>query len=216
MSLHCSDYYGGGVYVGCAGISIVFFGSEDTPTPVALLGLNARENLYLKDGHHWMARYIPAFVRRYSFVFSRSLDGTSYTLCIDESFQGCNQEGRGQALFDETGAGTEYLHNMMRFVTAYQQQIMQTNVFCQRLIQLDLLDEMTAAFKLLGGEQIQAKGFMAVDRSKLTQLPADTLVQLVRSGELELIYAHLLSIQNFLELLELRRDRQGRHPSLEQ
>jgi hypothetical protein len=59
--------------------SIVFLGSEEAPTPVVLLGLNAEENLYLEDGHRWKARYIPAFVRRYPFVFSRSADGNTYT-----------------------------------------------------------------------------------------------------------------------------------------
>lgn len=184
--------------------SIVFLGSEDAPTPVVLLGLNAEENLYLEDGHRWRARYIPAFVRRYPFVFSRSADGNTYTLCIDESFTGCNQEGRGEALFDVTGAGTDYLNAMMKFATSYQQQIAQTSVFCEKLKQLDVLEEMTARFQLPSGEKAQVKGFMAVDRDKLKQLPGDTLVELASSGALELIYAHLLSMRNFSELLELR------------
>ena len=193
--------------------TIVFVGSEDAPTPVVLLGLNADENLYLEDGHRWKARYIPAFVRRYPFVFSRSADGKTYTLCIDESFVGCNQEGRGQALFDVTGAGTDYLNAMMKFVTSYQQQVAQTTAFCEKLKQLDLLEEMTARFQLPGGEKAQVKGFMAVDRDKLKQLPSDTLADMARSGELELIYAHLISMRNFAELLELREGHQENHPS---
>lgn len=189
--------------------SIVFVGSEDAPTPVVLLGLNAEENLYLEDGHRWKARYIPAFVRRYPFVFSRSADGSTYTLCIDERFQGCNQEGRGEALFDVTGAGTDYLNAMMKFVTSYQQQITQTTAFCEKLKQLDLLEEMTARFQLPSGEKAQVKGFMAVDRAKLSQLPGDTLAELTRTGALELIYAHLLSLRNFAELLELRLGQPG-------
>lgn len=193
--------------------SIVFLGSEDAPTPVVLLGLNADQNLYLEDGHRWKARYIPAFVRRYPFVFSRSEDGNTYTLCVDESFEGCNQEGRGQPLFDVTGAGTDYLNAMMQFVTSYQQQITGTNAFCEKLKELDLLEEMTATSQLPNGEKAQVKGFMAVDRAKLTQLPGDTLAELARSGALELIYAHLLSMRNFAELLELRTGQQGSAPS---
>jgi hypothetical protein len=193
--------------------SIVFVGNEDAPTPVVLLGLNAEENLYLEDGHRWRARYIPAFVRRYPFVFSRSADGNTYTLCIDEGFEGCNQEGRGEALFDVTGAGTDYLDAMMKFVTSYQQQIALTTSFCEKLKQLDLLEEMTARFQLPSGEKAQVKGFMAVDRAKLTQLPGDTLAELARSGALELIYAHLLSMRNFAELLALRTGQPGSHPA---
>lgn len=193
--------------------SIVFLGKEDAATPVVLLGLNAEENLYLEDGHRWKARYIPAFVRRYPFVFSRSADGSTYTLCIDESFQGCNQEGRGEALFDVTGAGTDYLNAMMKFVASFQQQITLTNTFCEKLKELDLLEEMTASFQSPSGEKTRVKGFMAVDRAKLSQLPGDKLAELARSGALELIYAHLLSMRNFAELLELRLHQQGSDPS---
>ena len=188
--------------------SIVFLGSEGAPTPVVLLGLNAEENLYLVDGHRWQARYIPAFVRRYPFVFSRSDDGNRFTLCVDESFEGCNQEGRGQALFDVAGAGTDYLNTMMQFLTSYQQQITITNDFCEKLKQLDLLEAMMATFQLPNGEKAQVQGFLAVDRAKLSQLPGDTLAELARSGALELIYAHLLSLRNFAELLELRTGQQ--------
>ena len=192
--------------------SIVFLGSEGAPTPVVLLGLNAEENLYLVDGHRWQARYIPAFVRRYPFVFSRSDDGNRFTLCVDESFEGCNQEGRGQALFDVAGAGTDYLNTMMQFLTSYQQQITITNDFCEKLKQLDLLEAMMATFQLPNGEKAQVQGFLAVDRAKLSQLPGDTLAELARSGALELIYAHLLSLRNFAELLELRTGQQGSVP----
>jgi hypothetical protein len=112
-------------------------------------------------------------------------------------------------LFDVTGAGTDYLNAMMKFVTSYQQQITQTTAFCEKLKQLDLLEEMTAWFQLPNGEKAQVKGFMAVDRAKLSQLPGDTLAELTRTGALELIYAHLLSLRNFAELLELRLGQPG-------
>lgn len=193
--------------------SIVFLGNEDAPTPVALLGLNAEENLYLEDGHHWQARYIPAFVRRYPFIFARSDDGSTYSLCIDESFAGCNQEGRGNALFDVSGAGTDYLNAMMQFMTSYQQQITRTNTFCERLKELDLLEDMTAQFQMPSGEKAQVKGFKAVDQAKLMALPDATLAELARSGALELIDAHLLSLRNFSELLELRIEQTAGTPS---
>lgn len=193
--------------------SIVFLPNEDSYTPVALLGLNAEENLYLEDGHQWKARYIPAFVRRYPFVFARSEDGSTYTLCIDEKFQGCNQEGRGEALFDVSGAGTDYLNAMMQFVTSYQQQITKTNAFCEKLKDLNLLEEMKATFQLPSGEKAQVMGFMAVDRDKLAQLPPDTLAELTHNGALELIYAHLLSMRNFAELMELRTRQQSSEAS---
>ncbi len=182
--------------------SIVFVGTEEAPTPVVLLGVKPEENLYLVDGYRWKAHYIPAFVRRYPFVFSGGTDANTYTLCIDESYGGWNQQGRGEALFDGEGKGSEFLNGMMKFVTDFQREIARTGAFCERLKQLDLLDPMAAHFKMPGGEEAEVKGFMAVNREKLSQLPGDTLVALAGNGMLELIYAHLLSMRHFGELME--------------
>jgi hypothetical protein len=88
--------------------SIVFLGTEAAPTPVALLGVKPGENLYLEDGHRWKARYIPVFVRRYPLVFAHSAEASTYTLCIDESYGGWKQEGRGEGLFDGEGMGRRF------------------------------------------------------------------------------------------------------------
>jgi hypothetical protein len=40
-------------------------------------------------------------------------------------------------------------------------------------------------------------GFKAVDRKKLTSLPGDTLAELAKTDELELLYLHLQSMRNF-------------------
>ena len=50
--------------------SIVFAGNEDAVMPAVILGVRDRENLYLSEDGKWSAKYIPAFIRRYPFVFS--------------------------------------------------------------------------------------------------------------------------------------------------
>ena len=37
-----------------------------------ILGGEKDQNLYLDDAGKWTARYIPAFVRRYPFVFAQT------------------------------------------------------------------------------------------------------------------------------------------------
>ena len=93
-------------------------------------------------------RYIPAFVRRYPFVFAKDKDNSRLTLCIDEQYGGWNQEGHGKPLFDPEGDGTEFLDSMFRFVTDYQRQFDATLAFCRKLEELDLLEPMKARFKL--------------------------------------------------------------------
>jgi hypothetical protein len=181
--------------------SIVFAGSEGAVSPVVILGLKADENLYLDDSNQWDAKYIPAFVRRYPFVFSKNDEASTFTLCIDEKHGGWNQEGRGQNLFDSKGEGTEYMKKVLNFVQGYQRDFMHTEAFCRKLEELGLLSPMTAKFKLPSGEKAQLTGFMAIDREKLNALPGDKLAEMAKSGMLELIYVHLQSLRNLERVL---------------
>src|ERR1043165_1589646 len=62
--------------------AIVFTGQGDEIMPVAILGVKNDQNLFLDDDGKWNAKYIPAFIRRYPFVFSSNPDGQTLTLCI--------------------------------------------------------------------------------------------------------------------------------------
>ena len=83
---------------------VVFAGAEGGKLPVAILGLKDRENLFITDKGDWEAAYIPAFVRRYPFVFATQDEGKTFTVCLDEGFSGCNEEQRGERLFDDEGS----------------------------------------------------------------------------------------------------------------
>jgi hypothetical protein len=176
--------------------AIVFTGTEESVNPAVILGLKPDENLYLGPQGKWNATYIPAFVRRYPFVFSQSSDKKTLTLCIDEQYKGWNKEDRGKQLFDENGERTEYLKNIIKFVQDYQGQYERTQAFCEKLQALDLLEPMTARFNLPSGHKAHLTGFMAIDRDKLKALPGEKLAELAKTGELELMYVHLQSMRN--------------------
>ena len=180
----------------------VFAGQGDTVQPVVILGLEQEHNLYVDDNGTWDAVYVPAFVRRYPFVFAGSEDGKGWTLCLDESFAGCNREGRGEQLFDADGERTRYLETVLAFLRDYQIQHERTRAFCKRLAELGLLEPMHAQFTLEDGARRTLTGFMAVNRSKLKALRRETLADLAMSDELELIYLHLHSLQNFNRVLQ--------------
>lgn len=181
--------------------TIVFLESGDAVQPVVILGLKADENRYLDEEGRWDAKYIPAFVRRYPFVFSKTQDEKKLILCLDEDYSGWNQEGRGQKLFNAEGEATEYLDKIVDFVKGYQRQFELTLAFCRKLKDLDLLEPVAARFQLPSGEKAQLTGFMAVSKDKLKALPGETLEELVKSEGLELIYAHLQSMRNMGAML---------------
>lgn len=179
---------------------VVFAGTETEVIPVAILGIRAEENLFVTPEHHWDAKYVPAFIRRYPFMFVR--DNDRFVLCIDEQFPGINQEGRGQKLFLDDGKVSPYVENVLKFVRDYQDQFALSQRVCRRLKELGLLEAVQAQIVIAGGRRLSLGGFQAVNREKLKALPAETLAELIKTDEMELIYLHLVSMRNFERLRE--------------
>ena len=176
---------------------IVFAGTNEAFMPVVIVGMRGNENLYVDDQGKWRGRYIPAFIRRYPFVFASGDDGSTLTLCIDEAFTGFNQDGRGERLFDTEGKPSSYVQNVLRFLQGYQAEFERTRAFCKKLETLDLLEPMQAEVTTNTGQFLTLAGFSALNRGRLKGLPGDTLLDMMKTDELELAFTHLHSLQNF-------------------
>ena len=181
--------------------AIVFAGSEDRVMPSAILGVRSEENLFVNADGTWDARYRPAFLRQYPFVFAGREGSDMLTLCLDEEFAGLNAEGRGERLFDSAGERTAYLNGVVEFSQQYQRHFRRTEEFCSRLREHDLLEPMQAQFRTADGAAIQLAGFLAVNRDRLKALDADVIKAFAANDELELIYIHLQSLRNFQSLV---------------
>lgn len=185
--------------------TIVFGGAGTEMIPVVLLGIRDGENLYVGEDGAWTGKYVPAFLRRYPFVFSAddpNAPDALFTLCVDEEFSGCNSEGRGERLFDADGERTQYLQNVLGFLQAYQAQFQRTKQFVARLESLGLLEPMQAQFTLRTGQRATLSGFSVVNRERLKAVPGDKLTELMQADELELIYLHLASLANLSPIAE--------------
>lgn len=167
--------------------------------PVALLGLRENENLFVTAAGKWEARYIPAFVRRYPFVPADVGKG-EVVICIDEA-AGCLSREEGNPLF-EGGKPTPLLENMLNLLRDYQGQAQRTQEFCRHLEENGLLVESDAQARLPDGSSFRLNGLFVVDEKRLQALDKDKAHALFASGELGLIYAHLMSLGNLQRLVE--------------
>ena len=181
---------------------VIVFAGQDAPMPAAILGVQQDQNLFISEDGRWEGRYIPAFVRRYPFVFSSNEENSTFTLCIDKEFPGLNEDDRGEKLFDEEGEKTSYLDKMLDFLQEYQLQFQRTQIFCDKLKELDLLDTMQAHISLPTGSQQSLTGFQVINRERLKALEADKLAELAKTDALELAYLHLQSLNNFSVMVE--------------
>jgi hypothetical protein len=181
--------------------AVVFARSPEGLLPIAITGLRSGENLYVDGAGQWQEKYIPAFVRRYPFVFSTSDDSQTLTLCLDEGFVGASAAGEGERLFTETGDNSPYLNHVIEFLQEYQAHFGRTKVFCQMLEELKLVEPMEANFKTPDGREGSLTGFYVVTRERLKTVPAERLAELAKTDELEMIYLHLHSMQNLRDTL---------------
>lgn len=182
--------------------TIVFSGDENTVLPMAILSLEQDKNDFVAEDGSWTGPYVPAFLRRYPFVFSRSEDGQSFTLCLDEEFEDFNVDGRGERLFDSEGKQTQFLEGMLNFTREYQALFQRTSVFCERLVKNDMLEPATAQFKLPDGETRSLTGFQTISRDKLKALDPEILAEMVKTDELELCYTQIHSLNNLTPLAQ--------------
>lgn len=182
--------------------AIVFGQATDGAIPAAVLGGRDNENVYINADGSWSAPYVPAFIRRYPFVFGSDAKNETFTLMIDEKFGGLNKDGKGERLFDSDGEQTVFLKNTMNFLSEYQGQVQATRGFVKKLEDLGLLEGAEAHLPVPADPERRLRGFLIVSREKLRALPADKLAELNSTGELELIYTHLLSLNNLQKLQE--------------
>lgn len=186
----------------CRDFAIVFAGDENSVLPAALLGLAEGQNSFVDAEGGWSAGYLPAFFRRYPFVFA---DGPeqSLTLCIDEAFEGVNREGRGERLFDSEGNRSRYLEEVLRFSATYQRGFERTRLFCDKLLRLGLLEPAQARFASPEGQTATLAGFQVINRARLKAISETDLKEMFALDELELCFLHLASLPNINRIARL-------------
>ncbi len=193
---------------------VVFLG--DAKQPVAVMGLRQAENLYVSAaGDFRPEAYIPAYVRRYPFVFANDAQAQRMILCIDRAAPFL-AEGAQAPLFVD-GQPSDYVTQAMEFCNNFEQERQRTDSFVKLLTELDLFDVREAVFtprneKGEPGAPQKLADYHAVSEDKLKALPAEKLAELRDNGALGQIYAHLVSLLGWDRLIALAFQRASETP----
>lgn len=180
-------------------------------SPVVVLGLRDGENLYVAADGRWDARYIPAFLRRYPLAYARADDGQN-NVVVDAASESFNNTD-GELLIDPEGLATPFLQDMMKFMDALEQDAQLTRALCQRLQELDLFKPVQIDITLADNQKLAASGLMVIDEAKLKALPDATAGELLRSGVLGILHAHLVSMSNVQRLTDRLLERLPQVPA---
>jgi hypothetical protein len=195
---------------------IIFVG--DDKLPIAVMGLNAGDNMFLRDdGLFEPGIYIPAYIRRYPFVFANDDSAKQMVLCIDRGAEFIVDKDYDQAFFEADGEPSQYTKNCIEFCNNFEIERQRTQSFVQLLKDLDLFETKTASFTPMNpdgtqGEPQKIAEYFGVSEDKLNALPADKLVELRGNGALGQIYAHLLSLVGWDRLVALALARSQAQP----
>lgn len=185
----------------------VAFSPDANATPVAILGLRDNENLFLNEKGEWGEdMYIPAYIRRYPFIFSEMPDSDQLSLCIDMD-PAVVEPGGDQKFFTEDGKPTPLAQNALEFCKSYHAAAQHTLEFGQALHQSGLLVERRAEIVVAGGKRINFSGFRIVDEKKLAELDDATFMEWRKKSWLPFIYAHLFSGAQWQRLTRLLNKR---------
>ncbi len=179
----------------------IVFTTGDNPGAIAIVGLRKDENLMLESKGEWQkGTYIPAYVRRYPFIFLRSNEGDQFALCIDRASKQV-AKGKKTPLFEGKELG-EITKNALEFCKAFQQQHMATEKVAEVLREHDLLSENQGRFNLPDGRSVAITDFMTVDEKKFNELSDEAFLAIRKSGALPPIYCHLISMGSWQRLVE--------------
>lgn len=180
---------------------IVFAGEGDTAIPVAILGVRTNQNLFVSPEGEWTPGvYVPAYARRYPFIFMESPDKSKLGLCIDEACEAL-VDSDVRPLF-RNGKRTEVIERAIEFCMLYQREYQVTRSFMEGIVEADLLRENQAEVRLRTGERLAVSGFRVIDEAKFNGLADDKFLEWRRRGWLAPIYCHFVSSLSWTNLVD--------------
>ena len=184
---------------------VIFVG--EARQPVAVMGLRQGENLFVTEAGSFRAEaYIPAYVRRYPFVFANDDAQKRLILCVDRDAPFL-KEGGATPLFVD-GQPSTYVQQAMEFCNNFEQERLRTEAFVKLLTDHDLLETREAVFTPRNQDGTPAEPqkiaeYFAVSEDKLKALAPEKLAELRDNGALGQIYAHLVSLLGWDRLIAL-------------
>jgi hypothetical protein len=189
---------------------IVFAKHPDTGRFAAyvLSGLGVKENLFW-TGTELDVAYVPLNVRRQPFYVGTSdtADGPGdNVLCIDLDSP-CLDAAGDKAIVNPDGSDSVYLKEILKILGELVTGTAATEQFIATLLSLKLLAPILLDIVLDDKTPLQLQGLYGLDEERLRQLGTDAIAGLWKSGELDLIYALMLSSGQIVKLIRLRNQR---------
>jgi hypothetical protein len=178
----------------------IVFAAGEEPMPRAVLGVRNKQNLFVDQNGRWTPRtYIPAYVRRYPFIFIGGLKQGELVLGADTG--GKHVAADASNPFFKDGKPSPFVAEAGKFCTEYQKEHERTRRFCAALEEHELLESKNMELSLTTGEKLSVGPLLLVKAEALAALPDAVVLDWHKRGLLPIVHAHLLSMNNWPELV---------------
>lgn len=185
---------------------IVFSAAAPT-VPFAVVGLRDHENLFVDAAGNWRDdAYIPAYVRRYPFIFSEVPGSDRLVLCVDEAAE--HFEAASSRPFFTDGKPVDALQRAFKFNETFQMHYAETRRFGEWLDKNNMLEDRMAKADLGGGQTFTLRGFRLLNPERLQTMEDAMVLELHKKNWLPLLHFHLQSLNNWGLLSALTRGRE--------
>lgn len=179
---------------------IAFIKQQDQYALVAVLGLQAGQNLFVATDGRWLGGYAPAVYRGSPFQLART-DDDQQALVVDAD-SGLVNDTEGEAFFDEEDKPTQRVRDIFDFLLKVQTSRALTQRICAVLAEHQLIQPWPINVKDEAGER-QVEGLYRIDEAAMNTLAPEAFEALRQSGALPVAYCQLLSMQHLQTLGKL-------------
>lgn len=166
-----------------------------------MLGYKENVNIFVNDEGNWdKLHYIPAFIRKYPFVFINQTDKEELLLAVEKDCLSEDKNDEIRKLFNDNNENTEFLNNVLTFLNQFHTDSISTKEFIKQLEEWELLEEKIATIITQEQEQFNINGLFIVNEEKLKHLSKKKKEEICNKNAIPLITTHLISLSNIQKL----------------
>ncbi len=181
----------------------IIFSDAENPLPMAVVGLIDEVNLFVDDNGEWDRDvYIPGYIRRYPFALAGDRSSDRMAMIVDSEFDGISKDS--ETPFFNNGEPSDAMNSAMEFCRTYERDRMVTVEFAKKLAEFKLLDTQVAQYTPEGGEPQPFAQYTAIDEKRLNELSDEQFLELRKTNLLPVIYASMMSMGNWRNLMDRR------------
>ena len=190
-----------------AAFPVVFTAQENTSL-VSLVSLGG-DSLAINEEGKWITSYVPSYFRKYPFSLASTQENPDQKVILIDEDSSLFSKSKGKQLFKKSGDQSDTLTHAIKFLTDHENQAVVTANVAKLIADSGILEDREISVGEGDEKKVLVNGFKVVDREKLNALSDDILADWVRKGIINMIDAHLKSLDNIQTLFNIAHQRQS-------